>query len=238
MVRVFCDFDGTAAAEDIGSRLFARYAGARAIEIVQGYLGGSITARQCLLQECAAVDSLTPDELEQFVGQFSLDPHFAKFVELCESREIPVVILSDGLDFYVERVLRRHGLGRLPFFANHVEFESDGRRTKLVPSFPHTDSECELCANCKRNHILSLSADEDVIVYIGDGISDRCPIRYADIIFAKKGLIAYCQELNITYHEFKNFGDVRERFELILQRKRIKQRREAMMARREVFMQG
>jgi hypothetical protein len=51
-------------------------------------------------------------------------------------------------------------------------------------------------------------------------------------------LIKYCQQQNISYHEFHHFGDVRRRLEQILQRKRIKQRREAAMARREAFMQG
>ena len=108
----------------------------------------------------------------------------------------------------------------------------------MVPSFPYTDSECERCANCKRNHLLTLSSDDDIVVYVGDGISDRCPVRYADIVFAKKGLIKYCQEQNVTYHEYRHFGDVQQRLDPILRQKRIKQRREARMARREVFLQG
>ncbi len=238
MVRVFCDFDGTAASEDVGSQLFRTFVGEKAVEIVQRYLSDLIDARQCLQEECAAVESLTPAELEQFIAQFSLDPSFTEFVEFCESRQIPLVILSDGLDFYVERILRRHGLDRLLFFANHVDFVQDGSTTKLVPSFPYTDSECDQCANCKRNHLLTLSADDDILVYVGDGISDRCPVRYADVVFAKKRLIKYCQQQNISYHEFSHFGDVRRQLEQILQKKRIKKRREAEMARREVFMQG
>jgi len=238
MLRVFCDFDGTAASDDVGEQLFRTSAGGKAVEIVQRYFRGEINARQCLQEECAAVESLSPEEFERFIEQFALDPYFDEFIRFCESREIPVVILSDGLDFYVGRILRRHGVEHLPFFANHVEFVREDSRTKLVPSFPFTDSECDLCANCKRNHLLILSGDDDVIVYIGDGISDRCPIRYADIVFAKKRLIKYCQEQNISYHAFVHFGDVRHRLDQILQRKRVKKRREAVMARREVFMQG
>ena len=172
------------------------------------------------------------------MSQFSLDPAFAVFVEFCRHRSIPVVVLSDGLDFYVERLLRKSGLGDLPFFSNHLELVEQGAVTKLVPSFPHTDAECLVCGNCKRNHLLTLSGDDDIIVYIGDGISDRCPVRYADIVFAKGRLIRYCQEQNITYHEFRTFVDVRGRLEVILQQKRIRKRREAEMARRDAFAQG
>ena len=238
MMRIFSDFDGTIAVEDVGSRLFRAFAGVQAIEIVSHYLDGSITARACLTKECEAVASATPGEIGQFVGQFSLDPTFKGFVEFCRRRDIPLVVLSDGLDFYVERLLKSNGFVDLPFFSNHLEFVSVGGLTKLVPSFPHTDAECLLCGNCKRNHLLTLSADDDIIVYVGDGISDRCPVRYADIVFAKGSLIRYCQEQNVTYHEFRNFNDMIQRLELILQRKHIKKRREAEMARREVFAQG
>ena len=86
--------------------------------------------------------------------------------------------------------------------------------------------------------MLNGSADEDIIVYIGDGYSDRCPIRYADIVFAKRQLIKYCQEQNVTYVEFRHFGDVVSKMKELVQRKRLRHRQEAAMARREVFMQG
>jgi 2-hydroxy-3-keto-5-methylthiopentenyl-1-phosphate phosphatase len=238
MMRIFSDFDGTIAIEDVGDRLSRRFAGPQVSEIIGKYRDGSINARECLIGKCEAVESATQGEVEQFIDEFSLDPTFKGFVEFCRIREIPLVALSDGLDFYVGRLLTINGFGDLRFLSNHLEFVSTGNSTKLVPSFPYTDAECLLCGNCKRNHLLTLSADDDIIVYIGDGISDQCPVRYADIVFAKGSLIRHCQEQNITYHEFRDFNDVIQRLELILQQKRIKKRREAEMARREVFAQG
>ena len=238
MMRVFSDFDGTIAVDDVGGRLFKTFAGAQAIEIARDLLDGTITACAYLTKECEAVENAPAAEVGLFIDQFSLDPTFEGFVEFCRRHGLPLVVLSDGLDFYVERLLKNNGFGDLPVFANHLAFVLTGAVTRLVPSFPHTDAECLLCGNCKRNHMLTLSADDDIIVYVGDGISDRCPVRYADIVFAKGNLIRYCQEQNITYHEFKDFHDVIQRLELILQRKRIKKRREADMARREAFAQG
>lgn len=238
MMRIFSDFDGTVAADDVGGQLFRTFSGTRATEIARYYLDGAINARAYLAKECEAVESATQTEVGQFIDGFALDPTFKGFIEFCRGRDIPLVVLSDGLDFYVERMLKNGGFGDLPFFSNHLEFALSGAVTKLVPSFPHTDAECLLCGNCKRNHLLTLSADDDIIVYIGDGISDRCPVRYADIVFAKGNLIRHCQEQNVTYHEYRNFNDVIQRLEMILQRKRIKKRREAEMARREVFAQG
>jgi 2,3-diketo-5-methylthio-1-phosphopentane phosphatase len=238
MLRVFCDFDGTVASHDVGNRFFRHFAGERAEAIVQRYLDGEINARECLTLECSALPSLTQEEIERFVDQFAIDPYFPAFVNFCMDRHIPLTIVSDGLDLYVRRILDNHRLGHLSWFANHAECVSRAGSSVLVPSFPYRDAECDRCGNCKRNHLITMSADDDIIVYVGDGISDQCPVHYADIVFAKDGLLVYCQRKNITAHAFRHFGDVQARLEKILQRRRIRPRREAEMARRELFLQG
>lgn len=235
---MYCDFDGTVATKDVGRELFHHFAGPRTTEIAEQYLDGAITARECLLSEAALVSGVGPTELVEFVDQFAIDEYFIPFRKYCLQHGIPVTILSDGLDFYVERILSRNGLADCTLYANHLEFSVVDGVTKFDVSFPHTDSECRFCGNCKRNHMLTLSSDDEIIVYVGDGISDRCAAGYADIVFAKKDLIKFCQRENISYFEYKDFRDVQHRMELLLPRKRIKKRREAEMARRDAFMQG
>jgi 2,3-diketo-5-methylthio-1-phosphopentane phosphatase len=238
MVRIFCDFDGTVCTRDIGEEFFRSFAGESVEAFVDELLRGEINSQQWLLRMCDAIPSMNRDVFETYVDQFGVDPHFSSFVQFAEERVAAVTVVSDGLDAYVERVLSKAGLSRIPFFANHAEFVTVNGTPKLSVSFPHTDAECTSCGNCKRNHMLAQSADEDIVVYVGDGFSDRCPVNYADIVFAKRHLIKHCQQQNITYHEFQNFGDVQKKLEEVLQRKRIRHRREAAMARRDVYMQG
>ena len=238
MIRVFCDFDGTVCMQDVGEHFFRTFAGEKAKESVRRLLNGEITMQQWLNELCNAIPSITLNDFLKFVDQFVVDPGFDEFYRFCNAREIPVTVLSDGLDEYVGRVLSNSGLERIQFFANHAEFIHDGEKKKLTVSFPFTDSECNLCGNCKRNHLLNASAEEDIIVYVGDGFSDRCPVRYADFVFAKRHLIKYCQQQNITYFEFNSFHDVQEKLNEISRRKRIRRRQEAVMARNEVFAQG
>ena len=237
MLRVFCDFDGTVASNDVGNLLFRTFAGDRAVAIVKQYLDGFMNARDCLSQECAALGSFNRKDLESFVDGFRVDPAFVPFVGFCEANEIPVVILSDGLDFYVSRLLNKAGLGRIPFFANHAVFSrGDDGKESLAPEFPYRDEHCDQCGNCKRNHVGIMSADEDIVAYVGDGISDRCPVRYADIVFAKKDLIKYCQQQNISYFEYENFSDVHRKLAALVKNRTVKPRREAVMARRDLFI--
>jgi len=238
MIRVFCDFDGTVCLQDVGEQFFLKYAGEKAKQSIQRLLKDKITMQQWLTELFEAIPSISQEEYFNFVDQFIVDPRFIEFVRFCKTQEIPIMVLSDGQDAYIERVLANADLKKVPFFANHTEFLSVNGRNKIAVSFPHTDAECNLCGNCKRNHILNASADDDIIVYVGDGYSDRCPVKYADFVFAKQQLVKHCQEQNITYFEFNHFGDVQAKMEEIVQRKRIRHRQEAAMARREVFIQG
>jgi len=236
MVRVFCDFDGTMTVEDVGNRLFHTYSGGASEKIVEEYRAGRINARECLSRECESLGTISPETVRKFASQFPLDPYAKEFVEFCRTRGIPLTVLSDGLDLYVSVILNDAGLGDLPWLANHGSFVGTESGTVLVPSFPYRDEHCDLCGNCKRNHMVTNSGDDDVVVYVGDGISDRCPVRYADIVFAKRDLIKYCQEQNVSYYEFRHLGDVRERLDQIMSRGKIRRRREAVMARRDVFI--
>jgi 2-hydroxy-3-keto-5-methylthiopentenyl-1-phosphate phosphatase len=47
-----------------------------------------------------------------------------------------------------------------------------------------------------------------MIIYVGDGHSDRCPAGEADLVFAKKSLFNYLKERNKPCQAFKNFKDI------------------------------
>jgi 2-hydroxy-3-keto-5-methylthiopentenyl-1-phosphate phosphatase len=238
MVRIFCDFDGTVCPQDVGEQFFKKFAGSKADADVERLLAGEITMQEWMTGLCNAIPPTALEAFYSFVDAFAIDPHFGLFAGFCKEHGVPITIVSDGLDFYIDRILKNSGMNGIPFFANQVKFVPVHGGVKLTVAFPHTDAECSACGNCKRNHMLMLSADEDVIVYVGDGYSDRCPVRYADHVFAKRQLIKHCQAQNITYTAFNDFQDVQTKILEIVNRKRIRHRQEAAMARREVFMQG
>jgi 2-hydroxy-3-keto-5-methylthiopentenyl-1-phosphate phosphatase len=84
--------------------------------------------------------------------------------------------------------------------------------------------------------MLNGTPDEDVLVYIGEGYSDRCPAAYADVVFAKDALQTYCREENISYIPYRSFHDVRRSMELLAGRKKLRRRYRASMRRKEVFV--
>ena len=105
-------------------------------------------------------------------------------------------VVSDGMEYYIRRILGRFGLDELDVHANILSLVADGSLTdvRFVPQFPNRDEVCDRCASCKRNYLVTSSADDDLIVYIGEGYSDRCPVQFADLVFAKDVLKNYCRE--------------------------------------------
>ena len=165
--------------------------------------------------------------------QHETDPYFKNFCEFCRSKDIPVAVLSDGFDAYIEPILKKEGLGWIPVYCNKLVFNGSG---KCKPVFPYASESCECkCASCKRNSMLVNSGPGTVIVYIGDGYSDFCAASHADIVFAKKTLAAYCNENRIPHYPFSTFFDVQKILNEIIDKNKIRVRHQAFLARKKAF---
>ncbi len=235
VIKVFIDFDGTITKEDIGESFLKTFGKPDEInKIVQDWFEEKITSPQSWHLMLDTISNFNQIDFENFLLEKEIDPYFKKFVEFCDQNKIEIMILSDGLDIYIKNILRREGLDHLKFFSNKIRFENN----KLIPVFPHGDEECKFCGNCKRNHILVNSGDDEFTIYIGDGYSDKCPVEYCDFVFAKKSLLKYCEKNRITYFPFQNFNDVIKKLTELNSKKRLKKKHQAQLKRREVYLQG
>jgi len=204
-IAVLCDFDGTVAQDDVGDLLFSTFAQtADARAAVDAWARGEIHSRECLEREAASARCCA-NTLKNFLSERRLDPYFKDFHDFARQRGIEVVVLSDGLDYYIEHLLVRNGLGGIEFFANKLRIEGDTLRVE----FPwHNLLACTECGCCKTHHLLRYREEGYFIVYVGNGLSDRCPCESADLVLAKGELLEHCRAKNIGAVEFKNFRDV------------------------------
>ena len=201
--RAFIDFDGTITKVDVGNSFFRRFGNEKeSLRKVAMWKSGELSGSDLLLQEAEYVH-VTKEEAVEFCRSCEMDPSFKDFVSFCRDSNIDMTILSDGLDFYIEEILKINGITGIPFYSNMAHFDTD----RISIEIPY-ESDCTKCANCKGHQILRRSGPDDVIIYIGNGFSDRCAVPYADIVFAKDDLLKHCEENNITYFPFESFADV------------------------------
>lgn len=234
--KIYIDFDGTITTKDIGEHMFLEFGDPEECKlIISKWLDGSLNSKEVWSQLCATINDFDEKKFEKFLTEITIDPYFHEFVNYAQQQDYNVTILSDGLDYYIDKIAERENFSDLPLYCNKLTFDENNN---LIPSFPYTDEECSKCANCKRNHIISSSKDEDYTIYIGDGWSDTCAAEHCDFIFAKRSLLKYCEQNGVPYFPFKTFNDVQKIVEQLRKKKKIKKRHQALLKRKEAYKQG
>jgi len=212
-LRIFCDFDGTVAKNDVGNLVFTTFGDARHWwHLVDEWKNGKIEGRE-LWRRQAQVAKMTPEQLDDFASTQPLDPAFPEFVRFCRQQRFPIYVVSDGMDAYIKRILAHHGLDDLMVRANHLEMLAHG---SLEVSFPYFEIGCGKCANCKGSHIVREKQPDETTIFIGDGYSDICALAVADITFAKGDLLHYCRDKGMHCRPFETFADVQREIEAMI----------------------
>ena len=200
---ILCDFDGTISREDTGLLVAETLRLDKFMEIEMIWRAGEISSRECLQRQWRTVDPSDPT-FQELIANLEVNPGFEQLVAMTREHGADFIVLSDGLDFYIEQTLRRLGMADIPFRANrgvrhahHVEME-----------FPYGGETCQHCGNCKTRWLFELRPGHDRLVYIGDGFSDACASRYCDVVFAKDTLERLCRERGQEYFPFDTLHDV------------------------------
>lgn len=203
-VAILCDFDGTITADDVAQLIFDRFGNTMWWEIENRFRRGQISCRNALIGEFSTVRG-AKQEIEDFVTEnVRIKPHFDKFIETCRDKKLPVTIVSDGLDFYIDLVLKKVSLDGIKVYCNKAVFEDN----KVRVNFPYTNRECDKCGNCKRLHLRELKKKGYYVIYVGDGYSDMCAAKEADFVIARSYLLDYCVTDKLKCAAFKDFSDV------------------------------
>ena len=210
---VLCDFDDTTAVENVAQLLLEHFCenGTR------HHLRRQLQERTISLkdyQERAFSSTPASKEAMKAVVQAkaTLRPHFKELWGYCQSRAIPLAIVTVGLDFYVDALLEREGLEEVPRYAVKTTFTSEG----IVYEYPHTwdgsgassREECQTWGTCKCSVLGEYKRAGRSIFYVGDGRSDLCPATIADRVFAHGQLARLCCEGQVPYTQFRDFQDV------------------------------
>ena len=130
---------------------------------------------------------------------------FGEFVSWAQQKNRRILILSDGLGFYIELLLAKYGIPIPTYYSNQAEFE--GNRIRIHYPYFHQDCTfaCE-CGNCKPlpHETLSRVASRhdrrwDLRSLCGSiGGSDLCKNLLAD----------YCEQQTFPFFRFNDFCDI------------------------------
>ncbi len=200
---VLCDFDGTISRIDTGLHIAETLKLDKFMEIEMIWRDGKISSRECMARQWRTVDP-SNETFQRIIATAEPNPGFQDLVRLTRARGSRFIVLSDGLDFYIETMLERLGMDDIEFRANHAIMHEH----HIEMTFPHGAHECEHCGNCKTKWLFELRPGFERTVYIGDGFSDACASAYCDVVFAKDSLERLCRERDQEYFPFDTLHDV------------------------------
>ncbi len=210
-LHFFLDFDGTITMNDVVDMVLEKFADKKWKEVEREWQAGKIGSRECLSRQIELLKA-TPEQITKLISKVELDPYFVPFIQKAEELGVLVTIVSDGFDLFIEQILKKN-LGpsssyikALPIFSNKLKKMNDGFEAVFPTPIP-----CEHgCANCKAIVIKKLTSPDDMVLFVGDGLSDRYAARCAHITFAKGKLLDFCREKDIDcipYGDFKKITD-------------------------------
>jgi 2-hydroxy-3-keto-5-methylthiopentenyl-1-phosphate phosphatase len=209
---IVCDFDGTALTEDLGDQVAFHFAGEATYRAAEDrYRAGDLVFGELLSAVFAPIRA-TRAEIAAFARAHAIwRPGFEEFLARCQRSERPFLVVSAGLDAYIEPVLDRLP----PALRAHVELRANRATCSaegLTVAFHGED--CGFCGFCKGNVVRELQALGQKVVLCGDGTGDRHAADAADHVFARAGssLVRYCAERGIRHDVFETFHEVMTRF--------------------------
>ncbi len=202
-ILVQCDFDGTVTEEDTSFFLLDAFAQGDWRRLLREYKEHKISVGEFNTKAFAMVKADKSTLLKALEGKIKVRAGFHELVNYCRRRGFRLVIVSNGLDFYIEATLKDLGLENIEVHAAQASFHTEGMKVHYMGPYGK-----RLEDGFKEAYTKSFLKLGCTVIYMGNGDSDVAPAKYAHHVFATGELLAYCRENNLNYKPFDNFVDV------------------------------
>jgi len=198
-----CDFDGTLTEEDVSFMILDAFATGDWRRLLTQYREGKIPVGRFNTRAFAMVKADKPTLLQFVRSKARIRTGFHELLAYCHRQGFEFVIVSNGLDFYIDTILGDMGIDNIQVFAARTRFTADGIDVRYIG--PRGN---QLEDNFKDAYVSLFLGRGYRLIYAGNGISDVSPARQAHHIFATGELLTCCQEINLNCTPFTDLNDV------------------------------
>jgi len=200
---VQCDFDGTVTEEDISFLILDAFADGNWRQLLAQYRAGEISVG-CFNTRAFTMVKENEPALKRFVKKvFRLRAGFPRLVDYCRGKGYRLVIVSNGLDFYIKTILETADVKDLEVFAARARFGTGG----IEACYLGPDGG-ELQDGFKETYIRHFIGQGYRVIYLGNGVSDVPSAMMAQHVFATEQLLDYYKGAGLSCTPFTTFDDV------------------------------
>jgi len=198
-----CDFDGTITEEDVSFMMLDAFADGDWRKLFREYEEGKISVGRFNTEAFAMVKANRASLLKTVMGKVKVRPGFHELVTCCRHKGFRFVIVSNGLDFYIDEILKAIGMADIEVYSAKTHFRPDSLKVQYTgPDGSHLDSDFKLA------YVNSFLREGYRIVYTGNGNSDIGPAKKSHYIFATGALLEHFKETNTACQSFTDFNEI------------------------------
>ena len=198
------DFDDTAAVQNVAELLLNRFGDPTWTDVRQQFRDGKMNLKE--YQEIT-FRNIRADRsaMQHYVREHAtLRPYFNDLYQFCRNNDIPLAVVSQGLDFYISALLERDGFADVPIYAVDTTFEQGRISYHYNYAYPGRENQ----GNSKALVVERYQNEGYYVVFAGDGSSDQEASQQADMVFAHRTLARFCDSEGIEYRPFMDFRSV------------------------------
>ena len=208
MPAVLTDFDDTAAAQNVAEMLLHEFGHPTWTDVRDRFRSGELSLKD-YQEEAFLRMQADKDAMQSYVrANANFRPHFNDLSAFCQANSIPMCIISQGLDFYIQALLDGSRLPDMPVYAVATEFDGQGRVSGYRYDFAYPDA--PHLGNSKALIVRRFQERGHHVFFMGDGRSDFEAGEVADTVFAHRQMAAMCDEAGVEFSPFTDFGPVLE----------------------------
>jgi 2-hydroxy-3-keto-5-methylthiopentenyl-1-phosphate phosphatase len=198
-----CDFDGTLTEEDISFLILDTFADGDWRYYLEQYKNNQISVGHF---NTLAYRMVKKDEaaLIQFVNEKTeLRPGLKELVDYCRKRNFRFTIVSNGMTFYIQTLLKNTGINGVEVYAAQAEFNNNGIEARYIGP----DGK-EIQNGIKEAYIKYFLNDGWRVISIGNGASDIPAAKLAHYSFATEPMLSLCREIKFDCLPFEKLDDI------------------------------
>jgi len=191
-----CDFDGTITREDVSFLILDAFGDKGWRQMFQEYTEGKISVGRFNTLAFATVKADKETLLKLVREKAELRPGFHNLLAYCHRKGLEFVIVSNGLDFYIQAILQGIGIDNIEVFAARTRFGSNSIEARYLG--PEGN---QLEDNFKETHLRLFQE------------RGYRPAQQAYHTFATGDLLSHFRERHVACTPFDDLNDIIEGLE-------------------------
>lgn len=199
---LICDFDGTITLKDVGDVILTHFKAVTKQEIKDSY-DADVDMAKWMKNTFMRLNA-TPKEIEKhLLKTILIRKGFKDIIKFCDKNNIPLEIVSGGLDLYSKPLFKKWNLKVKSFFGK-AKFIKTGYQI----SYPYLNGYS--LDDFKRARVKFHQTKKRKVIFCGDATTDLKAAKIADKVYATKKLLSLCKTNKVETSWLRTFGDIKK----------------------------